>query len=150
MIKLELKNSRKILRALDRIDYETKRRSLRQGTATAAKVIRDEAKRLVPVDTGSLRQKIGIIRNRARVGGSEVVVGIHSGIVRRTGLEPIVYAMHVEFGTVHQRAQPYMRPAFQNKRGEAISEFQRIVWTNIKALAKGKGLKHGSSGTDNL
>lgn len=150
MIKLEIKNSRKILRALDRIDYETKRRSLRQGTATAAKVIRDEAKRLVPVDTGSLRQKIGIIRNRARVGGSEVVVGIHSGIVRRTGLEPVVYAMHVEFGTVYQRAQPYMRPAFQNKRGEAVSEFQRIVWANIKALAKGKGLKHGSSRTDNL
>lgn len=59
--------------------------------------ILDVSQQLVPVDTGALKAS-----------GSVRVAGVSTIYVEYT--EP--YAMHVEYGTVHSPAQPYIRPAF--------------------------------------
>jgi HK97 gp10 family phage protein len=53
------------------------------------------AKQIVPVDTGRLRNSI-----THEVDGKEVYVG-----------SATEYAASVEYGTVKQKAQPYLRPA---------------------------------------
>jgi HK97 gp10 family phage protein len=61
----------------------------------------EAAKRLVPVDTGTLQGSIGITEPAHMAGGG--VVGAYG-----TSVE---YALHVEFGTSKMSAQPYLRPS---------------------------------------
>lgn len=62
------------------------------------------AKQQCPVDTGRLRSSI---THELQVDGQGVfgVVGTN-----------VDYAPHVEFGTIHNRAQPYLRPALDAAR----------------------------------
>lgn len=53
------------------------------------------AKQIVPVDTGRLRNSI-----THAVEGKDVFVGSATS-----------YAAHVEYGTIKQKAQPFLRPA---------------------------------------
>jgi len=53
------------------------------------------AKEITPVDTGRLRNSI-----THNVDGKEVYVGTN-----------VEYAPHVEYGTIKQKAQPFLRPA---------------------------------------
>ncbi|MFB9994078.1 HK97-gp10 family putative phage morphogenesis protein [Deinococcus oregonensis] len=70
----------------------------RKKAAVQALNIRNEAVSAAPVDTGRLRQSIGLQRR--------------SPDVWRVGTN-VNYAPFVEFGTRHQAAQPFMRPAFE-------------------------------------
>lgn len=73
-----------------------------QGRAgLVAQQLRTEAIRLAPVDTGRLRQSIGV----RRIGDGHYRVGTN-----------VSYAPFVEFGTRHTRAQPFLRPALEKVR----------------------------------
>lgn len=102
--------------------------------------IYNAARELVPVDTGRTRELISI-----RVGYSKkrqeifAIVGIKritkkqryairekkvQRKISQTTLEyDAYYSIFVEFGTEHQKAQPFMRPAFDQHFREAFSEF---------------------------
>ncbi len=109
---------------------------LKFGVSEAASVIEEEAKTLVPVDTGNLRDHIHtepVINQPERqvsvvtpITVSEVPVAFGGGI-SETELDP-PYARRIEFGFMgtdrlgrvyHQAPQPYMRPAYESKKGEA-------------------------------
>lgn len=66
--------------------------------------VAEDARRMAPVDTGTLRDSID-----AEVSGSgtEIVVRVGSNVD---------YAVYVEMGTSEQSAQPYLRPAVTKKR----------------------------------
>lgn len=66
-----------------------------------ARAVRDDAKRIVPVRTGRLRNSIGI----SDPGPRSVVVDATAP-----------YAGYVELGTRYMRAQPYLRPALYRRR----------------------------------
>lgn len=61
--------------------------------------LENEARKLVPVRTGNLKDSIksGILEDGAWIG---------AGLT-----DEVDYATYVEYGTIHQRAQPYLRPA---------------------------------------
>lgn len=61
--------------------------------------IENEARSLVPVDTGRLRNSLY----------HEV-----KGLTLRVGSRDVDYSMHVEYGTSRMRAQPYLRPALEH------------------------------------
>jgi len=65
----------------------------------AVKELEGEAKRLVPVRSGELRDSI---TGEVATEGNEVVVLASS---------PVEHAGFVEYGTSRQRPQPYLRPA---------------------------------------
>ena len=71
----------------------------------AAAVV-DDARRLVPVDTGALR---GTIRSTVDADTGTIVVS--------AGDATVDYAAHVEYGTSRGPAQPYLRPAVHKNRG---------------------------------
>jgi len=71
------------------------------------KILR-RSKKLAPVDTGRLRSSITL----------ETVENANGLINIKIGT-PVYYAPFVEFGTVKQPAQPFLRPAID----QVISEF---------------------------
>lgn len=73
----------------------------RQRAALKAQEIRNEAVQMAPVDSGRLRQSISVQQQDADTW--------------RTGTN-VEYSTMVEFGTRHQKAQPFMRPAVEKVR----------------------------------
>lgn len=73
-----------------------------RAAALLALKLRNEAVQRCPVDTGRLRQSIGV----KRIGEGRYRVGTN-----------VTYAPYVEFGTRRTRAQPFMRPAVEAVRG---------------------------------
>lgn len=103
--------------------------ALQPAADLAAELIADEARRLAPVDTGALAASIEA--QPAQVDGDRVSVKI---------VAAVPYATYVEYGTgiagqtsagagpgpyspnwPGMRAQPYMRPAIDSTRQDAMS-----------------------------
>jgi HK97 gp10 family phage protein len=84
-------------------------------------IIIEEAKALVPVDTGALQDTI-----RMEIEGEEVqaVAG---------GQGEVDYELHVEFGTVKMAAQPYMRPAVDTTKHQVTKAIFNNLQKQIKA-----------------
>lgn len=84
-----------------------------QAVAKAAYDIEGQAKTIVPVDTGNLKNSI-----QTEPGDSDLTkyVGPHTD-----------YAVHVEYGTYKMRAQPYLRPAAERVQPGFIAAMQQIA-----------------------
>ena len=82
---------------------------------SAGVMVQGTAKRLVPVDSGNLRGSINreVYADRAEVG---------------TNVE---YAEHVEYGTRHMEAQPYLRPAIDENRRNLIKRLAELMRAEI-------------------
>lgn len=78
----------------------------------AALMVESAAKRNTPVDTGRLRSSI---------------VRQDFGPFRRSVGTNVEYAIHVEFGTRYQRAQPFLYPALEGERQRFINNLRKIL-----------------------
>ncbi len=78
---------------------------------TAGFLVEGQAKANAPVRTGRLKNSIN-----SRVQGDVAIVGTN-----------VEYATHVEYGTKHQKAQPYMRPALDSNRKKLVQLYEDIV-----------------------
>lgn len=116
------------------------RRGLRAATNAAAQVIKKEAKALVPVDTGRLKRK-AIYVKRSRRGSSATresyLVGVRVGRKEQAKDRDAYYWFLVEFGTVKMAARPFMRPAFENKKFEALEKFRDKLKEKLAQLKPG-------------
>jgi len=95
--------------------------------------IRNDAKTLCPVDTGSLRKSIRI-ETYAAPAGEIHRIGVRAGgyvVNPKTG-RLVDYANHVEYGTSRSPAQPYIRPAFINKQARLKSLLREILYMSVK------------------
>ena len=99
-------------------------RALDEALEEIAEKIRDDAKSLVPVDTGALKKSIRI-EKKGKLQVSIVAGG--GGVINpRTGRE-VDYAGFVEFGTSHMSPQPYMQPALEKNRDELLNIVKRKI-----------------------
>ena len=163
MTDIEVKGLSDLQKALDQLPARLEANVMRGGLRTAAKVIRDEARRLCPVgDAGSLPKghQPGALRDSIRV-----TVSVRRGMVRASikagGKNHVYYAPMVEYGTArhlikpknrkslflagifkelveHPGAskKPFMRPALDAKAVEAIEAFAGYVRERLNAEAK--------------
>jgi HK97 gp10 family phage protein len=91
----------KQLKAISDADYTP---ALEKGVREA---ILPEMQALTPVDEGDLK-------------ASEDVVRENNTVSLVAGSDEAHYALYVEMGTVHQAAQPFMRPAIDTKSDAAM------------------------------
>lgn len=126
---------------------------LYDGVSEASELIRDDAKAICPVDTGALQSSIDAQVQRGIVGimGSEQSMKSSSFAVTGIIAPHEHYAAYVEFGTGDrgrasagagpgpytegwpgQRAQPYMRPALDSNRANAVDIVRASVEDAIK------------------
>jgi len=54
----------------------------------------------------------------------------------------IEYGPYVELGTSRQRAQAYLRPAYDEKRGEALREVATVLKMNLPGAMRVKAALH--------
>lgn len=87
----------------------------RKALMAGAEIIRKEIEARAPVDTGFLKARI-VISEKAGV--SYVDVGPS---------EAVYYAKMLEFGTKKMKAQPFIEPAFLDRRRESITAMRDVI-----------------------
>lgn len=87
----------------------------RAALTAGALAIQTSAAQKAPVDTGTLRRSIHTETAETR-----------DGAVARVGTN-VEYAPAQEFGTSRMRAQPYLRPAYDEKKSAALQEMHRAL-----------------------
>lgn len=128
-----------------RVKYliEAARFGLKAGVGEAASAFEQEAKAIVPIDTGLLRDSIHIEHredtDRRQVMAVTPVVEAENP----WGIDP-PYARRIEYGFVgadslgrvyNQPPQPYMRPAFETRKEEAIQTIKDSVRDEVIAAS---------------
>jgi len=116
-------------------------KGLKEGTPEAANLFVEEARALVPVDTGNLRDHIHAQEFESTDTRYTMQVAPFVPADNKYGFDP-AYARRIEYGffdkdslgrDYHQAAQPYMRPAFDNKQDEAAAAIKESVYTELDA-----------------
>jgi HK97 gp10 family phage protein len=133
---------------MDAVALKAKRRieaarfGLKAGVSEGAFMLQEEAKTLVPVDTGHLRDSI---HTETVVDGSEVQELAVTAAVEASnpwGIDP-AYARRIELGFVgadslgreyHNPPQPFMRPAFDAKRDEVKQTIKESVFEAVAGV----------------
>lgn len=96
----------------------------------AARPILEDAKARVPVKTGSLRKSIRIL----------VDLDISDDIAATVYVHATWWTAHfIEFGTVNQPAQPFLRPAVDSKEQEAQRNFVKRLKRDVDRAFKPSG-----------
>ena len=129
---------------MTRLKDAAKRRVLRKGVAEGTKLPTKRAKQLAPKETGLLRKSIGRKTKVYRNSGVAVgIIGVRKGF--RTEVEvngrteirnPTNYLHLVEFGTASTPAQPFLRPAWDQTKGEARKAAIEKISTELEKEAK--------------
>lgn len=120
-----------MMRTLKRIQTAVDDHVTTRVALNAAEIVADRARQLAPVDTGRLRDSIGVSLTPPR----EMSFSIRGEGVR-VFIGPaadVIYAPYVEFGTWRQAAHPFMRPALDLTRDEVQQAIAHGLWAAIKA-----------------
>lgn len=142
---LKIEGAKELREALLELPKRIAKDAVRRALRKAADPIAQEAKSLAPVKTGKLRDRIAVSstlsrrqrRQRRKQGEVEIFIG--AGPSRQAHL--------IEFGTgpryqrngkyVGQIApRPFLRPAWEGGKRQALETFSKLLWTEIEAAAK--------------
>ena len=98
-----------------------------QALTEGAEPIRAEASRRAPVRTGKLRESIIV----------QVVDQTAEGAIAKIGpSQKAFYGRFVEVGTIHQKANPFLRPALDEKQDEALRLMSDVLAREIEKALK--------------
>lgn len=115
----------KAVAAFRQLSGSVRGRALAQAATAGALPILTKAQSSAPVRTGNLRRSLH----------TEVIEQTADRATVMTGTD-VEYARYVEDGTSRQRAQPYLRPAFDTERETAIRETGAAFRDLIEAAAR--------------
>lgn len=113
------------------------------GVAAGAAIFENAAKDNAPVLTGALRDGIHtetVVSNETR---EQLIVTPVVAAANKEGFEP-PYARRIELGFIgvdslgrhyHQAPEPYMRPAFDDEKDNALSAHEDAVRSALKGVA---------------
>jgi len=133
--------------AIEQLPKATGKSVMQKVLMARAKTIAAAAKSLVPVESGELRDSI-VASTRLSKSQAREAKEAASYVEVYAGAGPLPHAHLVEFGSVHNQPQPYMRPAWDNHKGALLDAIKEDLWSEIqKAVDKlaRKGVR-GSEG----
>lgn len=119
-------NSKALMGVLKTLPKNIQKNVMTGAIRASANVIRDEARRLVPKDSRNLEKSIVSIQRKALNG--EIIFSVTPS---RKGKYDGWYAHFIEFGTVKQTAQPFLRPAFETMQDEALQAAKVYIQERI-------------------
>jgi HK97 gp10 family phage protein len=144
--------------ALKLLPKNVARNVLRGSVSAGAKIIADEAKAKAPTYTGSVTKghpppgtlKRSIVRKQIKelsdLTKQTFVVAVRKGKkYQKQGKsgnlsQDAFYATWVEFGTSKMAAKPFLRPAFEAKKNEAVDAMAAYIAKRFPDEAKKLGL----------
>lgn len=135
-ISMEVQGLAELKRRLEQLPQAIQSKIMRGAVSTAAAVFREEAERHAPEYTGTvqnghpppgtLKKAIYQVRVREECFGTREAWKVSVKRGKRDGVDAY-YGSWVEYGTVHMVAHPYMRPAFELQKENAV----RVIGTYI-------------------
>lgn len=125
-VSMKIDGLKSLERELKRLDVKVRKNILRRALTAAANPIVKEAKLLAPKDSGMLRKSITKKVSGARA-SNNYTAAVDIGIRGRA-----FYGTFVELGTSTVRKQPFLRPAMDSKKNEAIAAFKKKIAEGIK------------------
>lgn len=139
-----LSGLKELAAALRELGPRVARNTLRRAVSSGARLIRDEARIKAPVDTGEMRKDIMIKRERAAkdVMSARYSVFVLSGKKsrlagkRRNVDKDSFYWKFVELGTSKMSARPFLRPAYEVKKEDAVKTIGDVIDAGIKKAAQ--------------
>ena len=147
---VRLEGFRELEAALKELPTSTGRNVLRRVAKGALAPMADKARGMAPVDGGELRESIKVSEKRTKRVVRENRFDRNTGLAMAmgpvSGKGVLNYATFVEFGTSDTRARPFMRPAFEGGKHEALQYIKSNLGKEItkaaarlaKKAAKGK------------
>ena len=137
---VRIEGLRELNATLKKLEDRTQKRILNRAVNAGAVVIRNEARQNAPQDTGKLKRNIITAKRRAQKGQAVYAVS-----VRRKGKAEdsrnAFYGYFVEFGTSKMTARPFLTPAFEGKREEAMRQIAKTLGEGIDKAAKEEGVR---------
>lgn len=136
-MKVQIDGLKELEQKLLQMSPKLAKNGLRAAVAAGSRVIANEAKKNVPVDTGVLRRAIFMKQIREESGNSKQTfyVGVRKGKGERKKNRDGWYFHMVEFGTKKMAARPFLRPAFESRRVEAAEVIKRRLAERIAKIA---------------
>ncbi len=123
---------------------EMQKRFMRSGdiaelVGSGADLMLRQVKEQCPVDNSDHGDPPGTLRDSLRITYTDVTVLKENGDAKTLAVKntfcsiatDIPYAPHVEYGTRHAPAHPFMRPAFDSSKGETARKIGDIVAREI-------------------
>lgn len=131
VIRTRIEGAAEMDRALRLLPKQIQQKTLVTALRAGARPIRDEVRRQVEgqglVDSGRLRDGIGV----------ETVKGNPQGAIVRIGpVKKAFYGLFAEFGTITAPARPILRPSFDARAAEAIDRIGKSLGRAIERAAK--------------
>lgn len=118
--------------------------ALRRAVSSGAAVVRNDARSRAPVDTGEMKKDIQIKREKDERGSfmAKYAVFVRSGKKSRMSgrardvQKDSFYWKFLEYGTSKMPAQPFMRPAFEARKEEALKVIGEKLDEGIQKAAR--------------
>jgi HK97 gp10 family phage protein len=132
MQEVQIKGLRELDQKLRKLPLIVQTKVLNTALAAGSRLIVKEAKARVPVVTGRVLKNITHGKKKNPKGATREV-GVN---IRRTDKQAPFYWHFVEFGTVKHPARPFLRPAFESKKREAVDLIKKKIAQRIEIEAK--------------
>lgn len=127
-------------RKLRALGPDIARKGLRSAVGAGARVILNQAKARAPVDTGTLRRALYMkpIREESSDSRQTYFVGVRSGKKEQKKNRDAWYWRLVEFGTEKASAQPFLRPAFEAGKFQALERIKSKLAERIQKFTQAR------------
>ena len=145
-VTVQLEGFKEMAERLKQLGPKVARNTLRRAVSAAAAQVRNQARENAPVDSGTLKRAIAIKREKDKQGGP--FAATYSVFVRQAkngsagqknvtayGKFDAYYARWIEFGTSKMPAQPFLAPAFDSVKEEALKTIGEKIDEGIQKAA---------------
>lgn len=138
-----------IFAKLHRLEMRARKLGVRRASRAAAYVFAEEMRQRAPVGTGRMRDAIkvrAVKRSRKAMGANATISSrdLHAeqwdrgtkSWKTRDGKAPFFYPASVEYGTRFHQPTPFMRPAFEVKKDEAMGVARAVLLQEIEKASR--------------
>lgn len=134
---ISLKGAKELDLKLSNLPLKVSKKIAMTALRSGGKIIRDRARMLCPVLTGTLQKSIKVrVPRRKKRNEATILIGIDSVPMGGRMGGKAFYGAFVEFGTSKMAANPYMRPAFDGTKNEVIETISNDLAAGIGLATK--------------
>lgn len=146
MFSMKVEGGAEFAKAIRELSPSRERGLLNKMLLKAAEPIRSRAEELAPVEAGKPDLRDNILAKA--VSDKEIADPEAMGKRLREDTESVVavgpakdsfYGFFQEYGTAKHGAQPFMRPAFDEKGPQALTIFQQDIWAWLRQRSERAG-----------